>query len=86
MEKEYKFNFPEPFLQKHYEQYLTEVNKAMEGKNTNVAVYSGALIRAVIACGWMESVKIGELHVWEVQEISSEIGENIAERIEPPKN
>lgn len=86
MTEEYKLNFPEPFLQKHYEQYHTELAKLTKGADMNIAIYEGALIKAVVACGWLKNIKVGELPVWEVKELSAKIGEGIAERIEPPKN
>jgi hypothetical protein len=88
MSEEYKLNFPEPFLQKHYEKYHLEVARiTSQDDNIPFAVYRGAIVKATKACGWIElKIPVGDMLTWVVEELSVEIAEEIERLTKPPKN
>lgn len=51
------FAFPEPFLQKHLEQWQTALNK-YSSRDVAGSVYNGALLKATIDCGWMTGLTV----------------------------
>ena len=81
--------FPEPFLQKHLEEWQTYLNALTRADQTNAnAVYRGALVRATIQCGWVDGLteaEILEQPPYVIEGLSAEIHFFIAATRRPPK-
>lgn len=81
-----ELKIPDPFLQKHLEEFQIAINDYSVGVDTPLAVYRGCVVKAAISCGWLEDVDVGEMLPAEVIELSSEIQETVREATNIPKN
>lgn len=72
-------NVPDPFLQKHLEAFqlsLRDVMKEQGEDDITDAVYRGVMVKAAIACGWVEGLEpevVGDLRPAVVKAISTHI-------------
>ena len=81
--------FPDPFLQKHLEEWQTYMAALSRADQTNAnAVYRGALVRATMQCGWVQGLteaEIPEQPPYVVEGLSAEIHFFIEATRRPPK-
>jgi len=80
---------PDPFLQKHYEEFNLKLRKMTNDPDIPLAVYRGDIVRVAAECGWLEGITkkdVSEMVAVEVGKISAEIQELLASIANPEKN
>jgi hypothetical protein len=78
---------PEPFLQKHLEQYQSEIAKLVGKGDIANSVYRGDILKAAIRCGWVKGiseVEVSDKHPGIIRWASSEIHFLVVEAQTPP--
>lgn len=84
-----ELKIPDPFLQKHLEEFQIAMQEYGNDLDSPLAVYRGSVVKAAIQCGWikeMEIADVGEMTPADVIDISEDIADVVSAVQGLPKN
>jgi len=82
-----ELKIPDPFLQKHLEEFQINLQDYSANIDTPLAVYRGCVVKAAIQSGWIDADvnDVSEMLPGEVVDISERIHKAVTEAQEIPK-